>query len=199
METSHTKVSLAVGTWLGLVGLTMVVSGSMLFIHLATQKPQVVQQQRGTIGDISKMSAEDLKEAYGPVNQDKMKEVKDGIFRNIANRRRAAICAPQQPQVCYSQVQSYCGTYYTPAPSYTPSYAVPVAVPQVVVPTPAYNPPNPLKIQPSCDGPGCQAAQEGAPKINDTPVVKQHPPALKIEDEDMTYQPGQPWKFKASI
>lgn len=197
METSHTKISLAMGTWLGLVALTMALSGSMLLVHFMGQKPASVQQQRGTIGDISKMSAEDIESAYGKVDQDKLKEVKDGIFRNIANRRRAA-CAPQPQQQCYWQAQSYYGTYYQPAPSYTPSYAVP----SQVVPSPVYNPPNPLKIQPSCNDGSCQVPAKPtstpAPQVK-PPAPKIHPPVLKEDNSDMTYTSGQPWKFKPSI
>jgi hypothetical protein len=91
-------VSLSVGTCVLLFGLVFVACGTMLVLVLALhQKPDPripFKPKTGSIGEIER-TINDIK--YGPVNLDAAKEIKNGLFDRIRDRRQAKATVAQSP------------------------------------------------------------------------------------------------------
>lgn len=166
-------VSVSVGTGLLIVCLVLMlcfaIGATVCFDNTEPMvAPAIFKPKSGAIGDAER-SINELK--YGPVNLDAAKEVKNGLFAKIRDKRQSRVCDPVQPayvpvqQVACVPIQS--NRVIDPTDC-TYSYAVAQPQPYVIqatgigspsTPAREYPAINPLELEPG-DCPTCRPAVE---------------------------------------
>ena len=147
-------VSVSIGTGLLIVCMVVMIClaiGATVCLPSVeqTEAPAIFRPKSGTIGDAER-SINDLK--YGPVNLDAAKEVKNGLFAKIRDKRQSRVCNPVQPayvpvqQVACVPIQS--NRVIDPTDC-TYSYAVALPQPYVIHVTGIESPSNPPKEYPA--------------------------------------------------